>query len=138
MATVTASFTGLSTTTPSLSTTPSSEDSPSCTLSSPARRESRRDESHVRNMWKAAFVRMIGDEDVTGLDRLRAAIDLEDAAHEMAIDGRMKKHRRCHDQTPLSVQNHAAEIPRFADDRRIAGAVEVIVHFIDQARDFVA
>src|SRR5262249_19069829 len=68
----------------------------------------------------------------------RAAIDLEDMAHQVPIDRCVEKHWRRQDQTPLAVQNHAAEISRFADDRRVAGAVKVVVHFIDQARDLVA
>src|SRR5262249_11047059 len=67
-----------------------------------------------------------------------AAVDLEDAADEMPVDRSVKEHRRRHDQATLAVENHAAEIPRFADDGGIAGAIEVIMHLLDQARDLVA
>ena len=36
------------------------------------------------------------------------------------------------------VEDHAREIARLSDDGGIAGAIEVIVHLIDQARDLVA
>src|SRR5262249_10636915 len=101
-------------------------------------REHRRDEGHARNMRKAALVGAIGDKDVAILDPFRAAIDLEDTAYQVTIDRCVEKHWRRHNQTPLAVENHAAEIPRFADDRRVAGAVEVVVHFLDEARDLVA
>ena len=82
-----------------------------------ARRKHWREEGHVGNMREAALVGVIGNEDVAGLYCSLAAIELEDTAHEVAIDRRMEKHRRRHDQAPLAVQNHAAEIPGFADDR---------------------
>src|SRR5262249_51338586 len=87
---------------------------------------------------KAALVGMIGDKDVAVLDRPVAAIAREDAADEMAVDRRVEEHRRGHDQAPLAVEDHAAEVARLADDGRVAGAVEMVVHFIDQARDLVA
>src|SRR5436309_1719334 len=111
MAMVTASFTGWSITTPSLSSNPSAEDPPSGNLATTART------SWAAALRMAALVGVIGNEDVAGLYCSLAAIDLEDTAHEVAIDRRMEKHRRRHDQAPLAVQNHAAEIPGFADDR---------------------
>ena len=104
----------------------------------PAGREHRRDEGHVGDVGQAALVGMIGDEDVAVLDRVDAAIELEDAADEMAVDRGVEEHRRRHDQAPLAVEDHAAEVARLADDGRVAGAVEMVVHFIDQARDLVA
>src|SRR6516164_4654691 len=104
----------------------------------PAIREDRRDEGHVGDVGQAALVGMIGDEDVAVLDRPIAAIELEDAADEMAIDRRVEEHRRRHDQASLAVEDHTAEVARLADDGRVAGAVEMVVHFIDQARDLVA
>ena len=34
------------------------------------------------------------------------------------------------------IEDDAAEIPRFADDRRVTRPVEVIMHLIHQTRDF--
>src|SRR5207253_729699 len=162
---------GRSRTTPSLSSKPSAEDSPSGNLVTAARSSSaaalrmaanasitvpapKRSHSSLTRCapicvtaicaWISPRIsagcrlRVIGNEDVAGLYCSLAAIELEDTAHEVAIDRRMEKHRRRHDQAPLAVQNHAAEISGFADDRRVAGAIEVVMHFIDQARDLVA
>src|SRR5215475_5204065 len=56
----------------------------------------------------------------------------------MAIDRGMKEHRWGDDQAAVAVENHARKIARFADDGGIAGAVEMKMHFFDQARDLVA
>src|SRR6202040_1491097 len=86
----------------------------------PAGREDRSDEGHVRDVGKAALVGMIGDEDVAVLDRVGTAVELEDAADEMAVDRRMEEHRRRHNQAPLAVEDYAAKVARLADDGRVA------------------
>ena len=103
--------------------------------------ENRRDERHVGDVRQAAVIGMIGDEHVALLDPVAfvvAAMEFENAADQMAIDRRVEEHRRRHDQPPVAVEDHAAEVARLADDGRIAGAIEMVVHLIDQARDLVA
>src|SRR5262245_37839495 len=103
------------------------------TISPPANK------GHVGDIREAAVVGMVRDEDVAVLDlRLAAAIGLADALDEMAVDRRVEEHRRRHDQPPFAVENHAAEVARFTDDGRVAGAIEVVMHFLHQARDLVA
>jgi hypothetical protein len=65
-------------------------------------------------------------------------VDADNAADQVAIDRRMKEHRRRHDQPPSAIKDDAAEIARLADDGRVAGAIEMIMHLIDQAGDLVA
>src|SRR6185437_4746738 len=57
---------------------------------------------------------------------------------EVTIDGRVKEHRRRGDEPAAAVEDDAAEIARFADDGRIARAIEMIVHLVDEARHLVA
>ena len=101
--------------------------------------EDGRDKGHVGDMREAALVGMVRDEDVAVLDlRLGAGIGLADALDEMPVDRGVEEHRRRHDQPPFAVKNHAAEVARLADDGGVAGAVEVVMHFLHQARDLVA
>ena len=67
-----------------------------------------------------------------------AAVQLENLCHQMPIDRRMKEHRRRDDQAAGAVEDHTAEVARLANDGRIARAIEMIMHLIDQARDLVA
>ena len=79
-------------------------------------------------------VRFVGDP----VAFVVAAMEFENAADEMAVDRGVEEHGRRHDQPPGTIEDHAAEVARLADDGRVAGAIEMIVHFIDQARDLVA
>ncbi len=98
--------------------------------------EHRRHEGHVGDVRQPALVGVIGDEHVARRDR--TGVDLEDAADQVAVDRSMEEHRRRHDQPAVAVEDHAAEVAQFADDGGIAGAIEMVVHLIDQARHFVA
>src|SRR5258708_26051039 len=75
----------------------------------------------------------IRDDLVTGVQT--CALPISD---QVPIDRRMEEHRRSHDEATLAIKDHAGEIARFADDGGIAGAVEMIMHFLHQARDLVA
>src|SRR5689334_3291993 len=88
-------------------------------------------------MRQAALVRVVRYEDVAFRDSARP-MHLDDAADQMAVDWRVEEHRRRHDQPAAAIEDHAAEIARLADDGRIARAIEMIMHLIDQARDLVA
>ena len=101
-------------------------------------REHRRHERHVGDVRQAAFIGMVGDEHVAFVDRAGLAVGFEDAADEMAVDRRVEEHRRRHDQPAVAIDDHAGEVARLPDDGRIAGAIEMVVHLIDQARDLVA
>ena len=103
----------------------------------PSGSEDGRDEAHVRDMRHAGLVGVVRDEHVARRDRA-FGIKRQDAADEMAIDGRVEEHRRRRDEAPAAVEDDAGEIARLADDGRIARAVEMIVHLVDQARDLVA
>src|SRR5271154_2147698 len=87
-------------------------------------------------MRQAAVIGMIADEHVAVGDI--AAVQLENLRHQVPIHRRVKKHRRRHEHTALTVEDDAGEIARLADDGRIAGAVEKIVHLLHQAADAVA
>src|SRR5262249_6155911 len=87
---------------------------------------------------QTAFIRVVRDEYVAFGDGVRLAVDVEDAADEMAIDRRVEEHRWRHDQAAVAVQDHAGEVARLANDGRIARAIEMIMHLIDQACDLVA
>src|SRR5216683_590093 len=63
------------------------------------------------------------------------AVDVQDAANQMAIDRRVKEHRRRHDEAAGAVEDHAAEVARLANDGRVARAIEMVVHLVDEARD---
>src|SRR5580704_1990693 len=96
----------------------------------------RRYESHVGHMRQAAVIGMIADEHVAVGDI--ATVQLENLCHQVTIDRRVKKHRRRHEQSAMAVEDDAGEIARLADDGRIAGAIEMIVHLLHQAADAVA
>ena len=49
----------------------------------------------------------------------------------------MEKHRRCSRKAALFVGYYATEIPGFADDRRISGPVEMVLHFFHKARNAI-
>jgi hypothetical protein len=96
----------------------------------------RRDDGEIRGVRQIALVGMIAQQEVA--IRQRAAMHLEDAADKMEIDRRMQDHRRRHRNAAAAVGNDAGEIARLADDGRIAGAEEMIVHLLHQACDPVA
>jgi hypothetical protein len=103
--------------------------------------ENRRDERHVGNVRQSAGIGMIGNEYVAVLDSgifRAAAIEIENAADQMPVDRGVEEHRRRHDQPPAAIEDHAAEIARLANDGRIAGTIEMVVHLIDQACNLVA
>src|SRR3954464_2905758 len=89
-------------------------------------------------MGQSAFIRVVGDEDIALPDRIVPAVHFEDATYQVTIDRCVEEHRRCNDQPPIAVKDHATEVARLADDGRIARAVEMIMHLIDQAGDLVA
>src|SRR3954447_16621316 len=97
-----------------------------------------RRESHIGYMRQAAFIGMIRNEHVALPDPAVGAIEIENAADEMPIDRRMKEHGRWNDQAAGAVENNAAEIARLADDCGVAGAIEMIMHLLDEARYLVA
>jgi hypothetical protein len=68
----------------------------------------------------------------------KATIELENASDQMPVDRGVEEHGWRHDQPAVAIEDHAAEVARLADDGRVAGAIEMVVHFIDQARDLVA
>src|SRR5262245_11928282 len=78
---------------------------------------------------------MIGHEYVAVPD---ISMHFEDAADEVTINRGMEEHRRRHDQASGTVEDHAAEVSRLPDDGGIAGAIEMIMHLLDQAGDLVA
>src|SRR5580704_16028067 len=96
----------------------------------------RRNESHVGHMRQAAVIGMIADEHVAVADI--AAVQLENLCHQMPIHRRMKEHRWRHEQAAVAVEDDAGKVARLADDGRIAGAVEMVVHFLHQAADAIA
>ena len=100
--------------------------------------ENRRDKGHVGNVRQAALVGVVADVDVAIPDLAAGAVKFEHAADEMAIHGRVEEHGRRDDEPALAVENDAGKVAGLADDRRIAGAIEMIVHFIDKAGDLVA
>ena len=105
-----------------------------------AARENRRDERHVGHMRQSAGIGMVRDEHVAVFQRVQSvrAVGLEDRADQMAVDRRVEEHRRRHDQPAGAIDDHAGEIARLPDDRRIARAIEVIVHLVGEAGDLVA
>jgi hypothetical protein len=55
--------------------------------------------------------RVIGDEHIAVANGAAlAAIDLQDTADQVPVDRRMEEHRRRHDQPPVTVKDHAAEV----------------------------
>src|ERR1700724_3230801 len=50
----------------------------------------------------------------------------------------MEEHRWRHEQSAMTIEDHAGKITRFGDDGRIAGAIEMVVHLLHQAADAVA
>src|SRR5947207_983472 len=145
----TASLIGRSTTTPSLSRRPSAEAvtprgslaiaprSPSAAAirmaakashSASAPNRSHKSLTRPAPIWVTAICACMSP-------RTRAR---EDAADQVAIDRRMEKHRRRDDQPAVTVENHARKVARFTNDGGVAGAIEMIVHLLDQACDLVA
>src|SRR4029077_5445621 len=93
------------------------------------------------NVRESAGIGMIGNEHVAVLDPgifLPAAIEIENAADEMPVDWGVEEHGGRDDQPPAPIEDHAAEIARLANDGRVAGTIEMVVHFIDQACNLVA
>ena len=65
-------------------------------------------------MRQSALIGMIADENIPLADiagfAILAVIEFENAPHEIAIDRRMKKHRRRNNQADIAIQNNAGEI----------------------------
>src|SRR5215210_4758337 len=88
-------------------------------------------------MRYSGFIGMVGDEDVAVADTV-IAVQLQDTSHQVAVDRRVKEHRRRDDEPPATIEDHTGEVTRLADDGGVAGAIEMIVHLLDQAENLVA
>ena len=96
----------------------------------PAGVEDRHDERHVR-LVRGAVVGVVVDHDVAGLpleaELLEAAVDPGDVAGDRAGLQR-RRLRRLAQLAALVVAEHAAEVLRLADDRRVGHARQLVAH----------
>ena len=98
-------------------------------------------DDHVVGVGASAVVGVVREEGVA-LGHVVEAVELQQPFDRLRVGGHVSRVERLTDEPPLPVEHAAAEVVRLADDGRVAGAEDRLLHLADDAvqpcpQDFV-